>query len=54
MLDNPEHARAEEERGVPQPRRWRIMMHYMCSSVLSFEISKPRGSESPSLDKLVV
>jgi hypothetical protein len=54
MLDQPEHERSEEEKGVPQPRRWRILMYYMCNSVLGFEISKRRGDESPGLGDLVV
>lgn len=44
----------DQEQGVHQPRRWRILMYYMDHTVLSFELSKPRGSESPDLEELVV
>ncbi|EUC43178.1 hypothetical protein COCMIDRAFT_38851 [Bipolaris oryzae ATCC 44560] len=47
-------ASAEREQGVRLPRRWRILMYYMDHTVLSFELSKPRESESPDLEELVV
>ncbi|CAO2648254.1 Nn.00g075210.m01.CDS01 [Neocucurbitaria sp. VM-36] len=37
-----------------QPRRWRLLMYYTDHTVLSFEISKQRASESPALSELVV
>jgi hypothetical protein len=54
MLDKPEHAESGEDKGMLQPRRWRILMYYMCHTVLSFEISKPRRSASPGLSELVI
>ncbi|EMD87370.1 hypothetical protein COCC4DRAFT_192422 [Bipolaris maydis ATCC 48331] len=56
MFDGPENADgiAEQRQGVHQPRRWRILMYYMDHTVLSFELSKSRESESPDLEELVV
>jgi hypothetical protein len=56
MFDTPEDAEATgvSEQEVRPPRRWRILMYYMDHSVLSFELSRPRGSESPDLGELVV
>jgi hypothetical protein len=54
MFDQPAHVTAEEGLGNLQPRRWRIILYYMCHTVLSFEISKPRRSASPGLSELVV
>lgn len=56
MFDGPGDAdgTADQDQGVHQPRRWRILMYYIDHTVLSFELSKPRESESPDLEELVV
>ena len=55
MLDVPEGVEeAANGDGLPQSRRWRLLMYYMDHTVLSFEISKHRAGESPTLGELVV
>jgi len=55
MFDQPTDPETEDrEEQVSQPRRWRVLLHYTDSTVLSFELSKRRESETPSLDDIVV
>lgn len=55
MFDQPTSLEAEDqEEQVPQPRRWRVLLHYTDSTVLSFELSKRKTSEAPSLDEIIV
>ncbi|KAG9384630.1 CRT10 domain containing protein [Pyrenophora tritici-repentis] len=44
----------DREEQVLQPRRWRVLLHYTDSMVLSFELSKRKTSEAPSLDEIIV
>lgn len=43
-----------DEESLPQPRRWRLLMYFTDHTVLSFEISKQRATQSPALNELVV
>jgi hypothetical protein len=43
----------EDDNG-PQCRRWRLMMYYTDHTVLSYEISRQRATESPDVSELVV
>ncbi|KAJ4369621.1 hypothetical protein N0V83_005383 [Neocucurbitaria cava] len=43
-----------DDESLPQSRRWRILMYYTDHTVLSFEISKQRATQSPALSELVV
>ncbi|CAA9963656.1 CRT10 domain containing protein [Pyrenophora teres f. maculata] len=55
MFDQPTSLEAEDqEEQVPQPRRWRVLLHYTDSTVLSFELSKRKTSEAPSIDEIIV
>ena len=56
MFDTSENIEVPDQRGLLslQPRRWRLMMYYMDHTVLSFELSKRRMGESPSLGDMVV
>jgi len=56
MFDTSEDIEVPDQRGLLslQPRRWRFMMYYMDHTVLSFELSKRRMGESPSLGDMVV
>jgi len=55
MFDRPADPEAEDrEEQVSQPRRWRVLLHYTDSTVLSFELAKRRESETPSLDDIIV
>ncbi|RMZ72833.1 ribonucleotide reductase transcriptional regulator crt10 [Pyrenophora seminiperda CCB06] len=56
MFDQPANSESEhgEEEQAPQPRRWRVLLHYTDSTVLSFELSKRRESNSPGLDEIIV
>lgn len=55
MFDVPRDTEAlEQEKETLQPRRWRLLMYYMDHTVLSFELSRMRVDESPSLSDMVV
>ncbi|KAI4924028.1 hypothetical protein J4E85_008187 [Alternaria conjuncta] len=56
MFDPSEDIEVPDQRGLLslQSRRWRLLMYYMDHTVLSFELSKRRMGESPSLDDMVV
>ena len=56
MFDKPRETAgiADPEQSVHQPRRWRLLMYYMDHNVLSYELSKPRESQSPDPGELVV
>ncbi|KAG9195448.1 hypothetical protein G6011_00569 [Alternaria panax] len=55
MFDIPGGIEAPEQEGmIPQPRRWRLLLYYMDHTLLSFELSKRRVDESPSLGDMVV
>lgn len=56
MFDRPEERAGivNLEQGVYQPRRWRLLLYYMNHTILSFELSKPRESQSPDPGELVV
>ncbi|KAI4946595.1 hypothetical protein J4E91_007284 [Alternaria rosae] len=54
MFDTPEDIEVPDQGELPQPRRWRLLMYYMDHTVLSFELSKRRVGESPSLADMVV
>ena len=55
MFDVPRDTEAlEQEKKTLQPRRWRLLMYYMDHTVLSFELSRMRVDESPSLSDMVV
>jgi hypothetical protein len=43
-----------EDGDGPQCRRWRLMMYYTDHTVLSYEISRQRATESPDVSELVV
>ncbi|KAL1795771.1 hypothetical protein ACET3X_005995 [Alternaria dauci] len=55
MFDVPrDNEASEKEKETPQPRRWRLIMYYTDHTVLSFELSRQRVDESPSLSDMVV
>ncbi|KAF7679325.1 mitochondrial carrier [Alternaria burnsii] len=55
MFDVPRDTEAlEQNKETLQPRRWRLLMYYMDHTVLSFELSRMRVDESPSLSDIVV
>lgn len=39
---------------VPRPRRWRLLMYFWDHTVVSYELSKMRVGEPPSLGDLIV
>jgi hypothetical protein len=44
----------QEDGRAPQSRRWRLLMYYTDHTVLSYEVSKRRTTESPDISELVV
>ncbi|KAF1844902.1 uncharacterized protein K460DRAFT_100437 [Cucurbitaria berberidis CBS 394.84] len=55
MLDKPQDGEgAVDGESLAQSRRWRLLMYHTDHTVLSFEISRQRASESPALSELVV
>lgn len=54
MFDKAGEQGEDTDRHAPQCRRWRLLMYYTDHTLLSYEVSRRRTTESPGVSELVV